>query len=651
MTDTRKDLPPVNSPNFLEKVRETLSVYLGNRGDKLNRGLTVRDLADAGIVELNPAWVAGGGTASVVNGPGSAIFGAVETAVDLTPPPTPYWFTASAGIANLMIESAAPNYTQGHGHSKAKLYGATWISGDLPVFANAVVISEFNGNVASYATNPATTWHLWLTWVTVDGVESAVPAGGTNGVVATTGQDVGGLLTALSGQLKQDQLHNDLGSRIALIDGPSSLANSVASRIDIETNARVAATDALAQQITTVQASLGDQVAAVQTSATATATAVTGLSSQYTVKVQAGTNYVTGFGLASTLKDGVPTSEFAVRADNFSIAPVQTDNTANDGSPFFYRTTSTTINGVVIPAGAYIKAAYIHDASITNAKIANATIDDAKIANLSAAKLTAGSIAVGAYIQSSNFVSGSGGWRIHGNGTPEFNNAIVRGTVYASSGSFTGAISASSFRTGSFTGYAWPSGSGVGSYLDGNGMLFGNPSTGQFLQVTAGGLVNAPGLYIAGGNASFSGSLVAATGTFAGSLTASAVNAVNTINLAGNSVTVPVADITYPGTVGPGGYSHTIYVNMPQAGKLFASGTIAHAYSGGGVPAWHLQLVINGVSVYFTGTVTSAFQQSATASGGLNVPAGNIPVTLSWAASSSTQTLATSSLYAVGAMR
>jgi hypothetical protein len=43
---------------------------------------------------------------------------------------------------------------------------------------------------------------------------------------------------------------------------------------------------------------------------------------------------------------------------------------------------------------------------------------------------------------------------------------------------------------------------------------------------------------------SFAGSLSAATGTFSGTLTADAINAVNTINLAGNSVTVPSSAYT-----------------------------------------------------------------------------------------------------------
>ncbi len=118
---------------------------------------------------------------------------------------------------------------RGHGHAKSRLYGATWISGELPVFANAVLLSEFQGTVASYATNPATTWRLWLTWVSVDGVESSTPAGGTNGLAVSTGQDVGLLLEALTGEITQSQLYADLGARINLIDvGPTALTAKVA---------------------------------------------------------------------------------------------------------------------------------------------------------------------------------------------------------------------------------------------------------------------------------------------------------------------------------------------------------------------------------------------------------------------------------------
>jgi hypothetical protein len=236
MSDTRKDLPPVSSPNFLEKVREALSVYMGNRGDRLDRGVTLRDLTESGMVVLRPGYRNGSGGVSPIGGAGPEAGGAYEP--NLTPPPIPAGFTATAAISNLLVECSPQTYTQGHGHAKSVLYGAQWVSGDLPVFSDAVVLTEFSGTVTSHATNPSTTWHLWLKWVTVDGVYSTSPAGGTNGIVTRTGEDVALLLDALTGEITQSQLFQSLGERIDLIDGASGLAGSVNARVLAEAQAR-----------------------------------------------------------------------------------------------------------------------------------------------------------------------------------------------------------------------------------------------------------------------------------------------------------------------------------------------------------------------------------------------------------------------------
>jgi len=130
MSDPRKDLPPVTAPNFLEKVRESLQTYLGNRGNALDQGLTRRDLQDFGLVDK-----------LVSNRVGSILPGAMAGALDgiggdtgmgdgeiyepdLTPPPTPTGFTAAAAIINLLVSCDSPSYIQGHGHAKSRLYGS-----------------------------------------------------------------------------------------------------------------------------------------------------------------------------------------------------------------------------------------------------------------------------------------------------------------------------------------------------------------------------------------------------------------------------------------------------------------------------------------------------------------------------------------------
>lgn len=230
------------------------------------------------------------------------------------------------------------------------------------------------------------------------------------------------------------------------------------------------------------------------------------------------------------------------------------------GQPFYTLDVPTTIDGVLVPAGFYANEAFLRNAAIGGAQIKTATITDANIAslnagkitmdslvgrlaqivtgdfqtifagkafiedanvlNLSASKITAGTIGVGQFIQSQGYVSGSAGWRVNADGTAEFSSVTVRGA----------------FNAGSYIGYAWPAGSGTGAHLSSAGLLLGNPSIGRYFQVTGGGDIYAPGFSVVGGVATFSGSLSAASGSFAGTLTGQVIT---TGNLVANAVTAP----------------------------------------------------------------------------------------------------------------
>jgi hypothetical protein len=171
-----------------------------------------------------------------------------------------------------------------------------------------------------------------------------------------------------------------------------------------------------------------------------------GLLAQWTVKIDVN-GYVSGFGLASTLGNAVPTSLFIVNADKFAIAPAmpgpiyssgalyarndlvrkqQTPGTGpyhvfqarqsqgppgeshtpvwgayrveddawwmdlNARLPFIATTSATMIDGKLYPPGVWMQTA----------NIAEATIVSAQIENLTANKIAAGTIDVGIYVQS-----------------------------------------------------------------------------------------------------------------------------------------------------------------------------------------------------------------------------------------------------------
>lgn len=1014
----RNELPSASAKNFPQRLRETVQTYLGRQGDALDRGVTVRDLVESGIVNLPGRWVGGAGPVGFT--PGPAIDPNVPV-VDLTPPPTPMGFRVSAAITNVFVEHAPPLFASGGGYQSTVLYGVTWNAGDpLPTFDKAVQLDEFVGAVHSYATNPSTTFHLWLKWKTKAGVLSSSPAGGTNGLVVRTGEDVALLLEALTGEITESQLYADLGSRIDLIDGgagasvptlPKSLVqlqaeqaainqaaqadlseigenllqtlvtvnsidgkvtdaglyvdpatgqvkiyaleetrtqlnqvsvdldaaeatlalkasvtyvdNAIATAVidpsqvpvftalearitsaeveldgvaatvatkassavvdsqgvrltqaesdidglegqiiqkvstvdytaqvggidarlgvaentlatigdvssitqivsqsrltyrDAERNAeailrailrgdkdfkanvegfatartdltasftaglqaeaaartqlsavvdenaaaivdeataranadsaeatarlalgvqvagntaalnseittRATETSALASQITSLGVTVGSNTAAISTEATTRATADTALSNQITtlgatvagntaalsneatarangdsanansinqvqarldsgdyaaVKVESAASasavtgllvkygikldvngYVTGW----SMNNNGSTGTFAVRADEFYIASPSGPG-VSPALPFIVRTTPTTIGGVAVPVGVYLADAFIQNGTISNAKIANLAVDDAKIASLAVGKLTAGSLSVGQWVASSNYVYNTQGWQINSDGYAEFQNAVVRGTVYASAGTI-GGLSMASDRIYAGKDY---NANGTGFWMRSNGDMTIGTSGGARIDYFGGRLIARDGkaneswldlgatgsetilkvrdkLAInADGSAHFGGTLNGANGTFSGSLTASAINAVDTVNIAGNAVTVPVSDFFND----PYGYPPILTLSLSQPAPIIFVVTFYNAF----LPDATFRIFHNYIQILSTPSSSSGGvipRAPITLSVTANGVAGQNTFTLAW-----TQSISAVSMFAMGAKR
>lgn len=205
---------------------------------------------------------------------------------------------------------------------------------------------------------------------------------------------------------------------------------------------------------------LVDKYAAVKVLADATASALDGARARYAVQLD--TDGVAG---GFELIGGGGRIDAGWRATSFFIAGPAGGPVA-PSVPFIVRTTETVIDGVTIPIGTYIADAFIQNASITNAKI-------------------------GGDIWSSNFIAGQSGWRLYRSGDMEINNLRARGSVMG----------------GAYTSYAWPENNGIGYYLGPEGFLFGNPSTGRYLQLGAEGNIYTPGLSVVNGRANFSGNV------------------------------------------------------------------------------------------------------------------------------------------------
>ncbi|MGO0673231.1 host specificity protein J [Citrobacter werkmanii] len=163
---------------------------------------------------------------------------------------------------------------------------------------------------------------------------------------------------------------------------------------------------AMAEMSTQVQAQFNNVTAALEDKLTAVVDA-TGASAIYTLKTGVrinGVMYNAGMSIAVLAEAGKPVvTRVGFNANQFVL---MSGSGNTQYSPF------AVVNGQV-----FISDAFIQDGSITNTKIGN-------------------------YIRSNNYQAGLTGWNIDKTGQAEFNDVTVRGTVYATGGSFTGDIHA-----------------------------------------------------------------------------------------------------------------------------------------------------------------------------------------------------------------
>ncbi|MBY8680331.1 DUF1983 domain-containing protein [Escherichia coli] len=170
---------------------------------------------------------------------------------------------------------------------------------------------------------------------------------------------------------------------------------------------------ATATQINGITATVNGNTSAITTNAQAIANVNGDLSAMYNIKVGVSSNgqyYAAGMGIGVENTPSGMQSQVIFLADRFAVTTAAGNSVA---LPFVIQNGQT-----------FIRASFIQDGTIENAKIGN-------------------------YIQSNNYVAGSAGWKLNKAGDAEFNNVTVRGTVYASNGSFTGTVYATN---GRFTG-------------------------------------------------------------------------------------------------------------------------------------------------------------------------------------------------------
>lgn len=249
---------------------------------------------------------------------------------------------------------------------------------------NTAGISELDGVVTAHAEQLSAV-HAELT---DPNTGLAATAFGLSSLKSTVEQ-IDGELTATAEKI--DGLNAQLSPDLTGDDGWNVGEDRVYAGTVTVQSVTADANGATARRVDQVQASVGENSAAVQTIVQAQAGLDGKLSAMWAVKMDLAANgqpYAAGFGLGLEQgPDGV-TSNFVIRADTFAVMNTNTQTPEN----FF-----TLTNG-----RAFLRTVFIQDGTITNAKI-------------------------GGYIQSDNYVPGIQGWRLDKAGNLEFNGPAPGG--------------------------------------------------------------------------------------------------------------------------------------------------------------------------------------------------------------------------------
>lgn len=176
-----------NLKDVARAVKGVLDVREGLIGDPLDKVVTFRDLQDSGIADVT---IVGRGSASggLTVLPGSGLIYEPEEP-DLTPPPQPTNFVATAGLAVVILEWTYPSYSN---HAFTEIWRSP-----TNVLGNAIRIATSQSQMYNDAVgSTGVTYYYWIRFVSKADVVGAY--NGTNGTAATTGKvgnvDLGALI-------------------------------------------------------------------------------------------------------------------------------------------------------------------------------------------------------------------------------------------------------------------------------------------------------------------------------------------------------------------------------------------------------------------------------------------------------------------------
>ncbi|WP_440893250.1 DUF1983 domain-containing protein [Aeromonas dhakensis] len=215
-----------------------MQILTGQKGDRLDKALTLRDAANLGMLNLRRTP---GGTVVPELPPSNHVdpeWSGVQ------PPHVPLNVSVSGAFHTIVLSWDAPTY---RGHSFAEVWRA-----EDDNLGHAVRVGTTLANVYADAVGKEFSAYYWVRFVNKNAMEG--PYQGTAGLHATTSRDVQDILDELQGKIEASHLVQSLLAPIQQVPQLSKNLNQLGASLNEEVLARIHAEETLAQKISQVTA-------------------------------------------------------------------------------------------------------------------------------------------------------------------------------------------------------------------------------------------------------------------------------------------------------------------------------------------------------------------------------------------------------------
>lgn len=224
----------------LPTVAENIELLTGQRGNKLDKAITYRELADIGLITLRKA---------ANNALSPSVTPGVLPDETIDRPVAPTGVVANGAFHTILVEWDVPAYK---GHAHAEVWRA-----EEDNRAKAVMVGTSAANLYSDAIGKGASVYYWVRFVNKANIQG--PFHGIAGVHAATSSDVQDILDGLQGKISASHLAQELLTPIQSI---SQLQGDVGGLEDAlsQTNASIAALDAREAQVSSLLQHSQDQL-------------------------------------------------------------------------------------------------------------------------------------------------------------------------------------------------------------------------------------------------------------------------------------------------------------------------------------------------------------------------------------------------------